>query len=65
MHFRLHHTAHCAKKVVAAHLRAGSGSGERMGQGEVAGKAVCALNGRLPTENADYCMLVNESAHCG
>ena len=33
----LHHTAHCAEKIVSARLRAGSASAERVGQGEVGG----------------------------
>ena len=37
MHFWLHHTAHCAEKIVSARLRAGSASAERVGQGEVGG----------------------------
>ena len=37
VHFWLHHTAHCAEKIVSAHLRAGSASAERVGQGEVGG----------------------------
>ena len=34
MHFWLHHTAHCAEKIVSA---LGSASVERVGQGEVGG----------------------------
>ena len=37
MHFWLHHTAHCAEKIVSARLRAGSASAERVGQGGVGG----------------------------
>ena len=37
VHFWLHHTAHCAEKIVSARLRAGSASAERVGQGEVGG----------------------------
>ena len=37
VHFWLHHTAHCAEKIVSAHLRTGSASAERVGQGEVGG----------------------------
>ena len=37
VHFWLHHTAHCAQKIVSARLRAGSASAERVGQGEVGG----------------------------
>ena len=37
MHFWLHHTAHCAEKIVSARLCAGSASAERVGQGEVGG----------------------------
>ena len=37
MHFWLDHTAHCAEKIVSAHLRAGSASAERVGQGKVGG----------------------------
>ena len=37
VHFWLHHTAHCAEKIVSACLRAGSASAERVGQGEVGG----------------------------
>ena len=37
VHFWLHHTAHCAEKIVSAHLCAGSASAERVGQGEVGG----------------------------
>ena len=37
VHFWLHHTAHCAEKIVSARLRAGSASAERVGQGEVSG----------------------------
>ena len=43
MHFWLHHTAHCAEKIVSARLRAGSASAERVGQGEVGG-----VTGRVP-----------------
>ena len=35
--FWLHHTAHCAEKIVSVRLRAGSASAERVGQGEVGG----------------------------
>ena len=35
VHFRLHHTVHCAEKIVSAHLHAGSASAERMEQREV------------------------------
>ena len=31
VHFWLHHTAHCAEKIVSARLRAGSASAERVG----------------------------------
>ena len=37
VHFWLHHTAHCAEKIVSARLRSGSASAERVGQGEVGG----------------------------
>ena len=37
VHFWLHHTAHCAEKIVSERLRAGSVSAERVGQGEVGG----------------------------
>ena len=37
VHFGLHHTAHCAEKIVSAHLHAGSVSAERVGQVEVGG----------------------------
>ena len=37
MHFWLHHTAHCAEKIVSARLCSGSASGERVGQDEVGG----------------------------
>ena len=37
VHFWLHHTAHCAEKIVSARLCAGSASAERVGQGEVGG----------------------------
>ena len=33
----LHHTAHCAEKIVLACLRAGSASAEMVGLGEVSG----------------------------
>ena len=42
--FWLHHTAHCAEKIVSARLRTGSASAERVGQGEVGGvigRVVC------------------------
>ena len=35
--FWLHQTAHCTEKIVSVHLRAGSVSAERVGQGEVGG----------------------------
>ena len=44
VHFWLHHTAHCAEKIVSARLRAGSASAERVGQGEVGevtGRVLC------------------------
>ena len=31
--FWLHNTAHCAEKIVSAHLRTGSASAERVGRG--------------------------------
>ena len=37
VHFWLHHTVHCAEKMVSARLCVGSVSAERMGQGEVGG----------------------------
>ena len=37
VHFWLHHTAHCAKKIVSVRLCVGSASAERVGQGEVGG----------------------------
>ena len=37
VHFWLHHTVHCAEKIVSARLRAGSASAVRVGQGEVGG----------------------------
>ena len=37
VHFWLHHTAHCAEKIVSARLRAGSAPAEMVGQGEVGG----------------------------
>ena len=37
MHFWLHHTAHCAEKIVSARWRADSASAERVGHGEVGG----------------------------
>ena len=37
MHFWLHHTAHCAEKIVSACYACGSASAERVGQGEVGG----------------------------
>ena len=37
VHFWLHHTAHCAEKIVSARLRTGSALAERVGQGEVGG----------------------------
>ena len=37
VHFWLHHTAHCAEKMVSAHLHAGSASAERVGQGKWVG----------------------------
>ena len=37
MHFWLHHTVHCAEKIVSVRLRTGSASAERVGQGEVCG----------------------------
>ena len=37
VHFWLHHTAHCAEKIISAHLRTGSALAERVGQGEVGG----------------------------
>ena len=37
VHFWLHHTAHCAERIVSACLRAGSTSAKRVGQGEVGG----------------------------
>ena len=43
VHFWLHHTAHCAEKIVSVRLRAGSASAERVGQGEVGG-----VTGRVP-----------------
>ena len=33
----LHHTAHCAEKIVPARLRAGSASAETVGLGKVSG----------------------------
>ena len=35
MHFWLHHTVHCAEKIVSVRLPPGSASAERVGQGEV------------------------------
>ena len=35
MHFWLHHTAHCAEKIVSARYAHGSASAERVGQGEM------------------------------
>ena len=35
VHFWLHHTVHCAEKIVVVFWRAGSASVERVGQGEV------------------------------
>ena len=66
VHFWLHHTAHCAEKIVSARLRAGSASAERVGQGEVGrvtGRVLCTwwlLSGCMATNSADYYMLVNE-----
>ena len=37
MHFWLHHTEHCAEKIVSARLHASFVSAERVGQGEVDG----------------------------
>ena len=37
VHFWLHHTAHCAEKIVSARYMHGSASAERVGQGEVGG----------------------------
>ena len=37
VHFWLHHTAHCAEKIVSARLHTGSASAERVGQGAVGG----------------------------
>ena len=37
VHFWLHHTVHCAEKIVSACMRAGSASAKRVGQGEVGG----------------------------
>ena len=47
MHFWLHHTAHCAEKIVSARLRAGSASAERVGQGEVGQGEVGGVTGRV------------------
>ena len=47
VHFWLHHTAHCAEKIVSARLRAGSASAERVGQGEVGQGEVGGVNGRV------------------
>ena len=35
VHFWLHHTAHCAEKIVSVHYTCGSASAERVGQGEM------------------------------
>ena len=40
LHFWSHHTSHCTEKEVSVHLRAGSASAERVGQGEM-GEVVC------------------------
>ena len=37
VHFWLHHTAHCAERIVSARLRTGSALAERVGQGEMGG----------------------------
>ena len=39
VHFWLHHTAHCAEKIVSVRLRAGSASAERVGG--VTGRVLC------------------------
>ena len=75
VHFWLHHTAHCAEKIVSARLRAGSASAERVGG--VTGGVLCTwwLLGLAlkrpwlvprgqPHDNADYYMLVNEWVWC-
>ena len=44
VHFWLHHTAHCAEKIVSTCLHAGSALAERVGQGEmggVTGRVLC------------------------
>ena len=55
MHFWLHHTAHCAEKIVSARLRAGSALAERVGRGGGWGHlqgAVHILADRLGFEKA-------------
>ena len=45
MHFCLHHTVHCAEKIVSAHLCTDSALAERVGQGKVGGvtrRVTCA-----------------------
>ena len=37
VHFWLHHTAHCAEKMVSVRLHAGSALAKKVGQGEVGG----------------------------
>ena len=44
--YRLHHTVHCAEKIVSVHLRIGSMSAERMGQGKVGGITCSVLYNR-------------------
>ena len=39
VHFWLHHTVHCAEKIVSVRLRAGSASAERVGG--VTGRVLC------------------------
>ena len=60
VHFWLHHTAHCAEKIVSARLRAGSASAERVGQGEVGGvtgrSTILLSFGRVRT-GMSFCML--------